>query len=354
MRCGHTSAPVTCAKLDLSATMKALSPSALTWITTRAAAWVASAAAALALATPALAAPPLLSPAELQALLAAPPAEGKAAPRVIDIRPPKAYAEGHIPGAVSAPYGGWRGPSTNPGELPPLPKLTALVQKLGLTPETHAVVVSSGADATDFGASARVYWTLKVLGLKELSVLNGGLQAWTEAKLSLDKEATTVAASSFAPTLDTSLIATRDELIAHVNNRSARLLDARPEAFFKGETRHQASLIPGTLKGASNVEYTRWFAPDTATMLPADQVRQLAGDAPAEATDTVSFCNTGHWAAINWFALSEVAGQRGVKLYPGSMVDWAQGPGEQGMDNVPGRFGQLMIDFKLWVERTFN
>jgi thiosulfate/3-mercaptopyruvate sulfurtransferase len=28
----------------------------------------------------------------------------------------------------------------------------------------HAVVVSSGDDATDFGAAARVLWTLKVLG----------------------------------------------------------------------------------------------------------------------------------------------------------------------------------------------
>jgi len=38
------------------------------------------------------------------------------------------------------------------------------------------VVVSSGKDVTDFGAAARVYWTLKVLGLKELSILNGGVR----------------------------------------------------------------------------------------------------------------------------------------------------------------------------------
>lgn len=322
----------------------------------RLAAWTKAAglAAALAVAGTAHAAPPLLSPADLRALLAAPAAAQGAVLRVIDIRPPKAFAEGHIPGAVSAPYGTWRGPATSPGEVPALPQLTALVQKLGLTPTSRAVVVSSGADATDFGASARVYWTLKVLGLKELSVLNGGLEAWAAAQLPLGKDAAPVAASDFTPTLDRSLIATRDELLAQVHGRSGRLLDARPAAFFNGDTRHPASLIPGTLKGATNVEYTRWFAPDTATMLPADQVMQLAGDAPPAATDTVSFCNTGHWAAINWFALSEVAGHKGVKLYPGSMVEWSQGPGVAAMDNVPGRLGQLRIDFKLWVERTFN
>src|SRR3990172_7881718 len=113
------------------------------------------------------AAQPLLTPVELQSQLNDPGL------RVIDIRDPKSYATQHIPGAVNAPYGRWRGPASNPGELPELKKLTDLVQSLGLSAGTHAVVVSSGADATDFGASARVYWTLKVLELKELSIFDG-------------------------------------------------------------------------------------------------------------------------------------------------------------------------------------
>jgi Ca2+-binding RTX toxin-like protein/rhodanese-related sulfurtransferase len=86
----------------------------------------------------ALATQPLLSPAELQAKLS------DANVRVIDIRDPKSYAANHIPGALNAPYGTWRGPANNPGELPGLPKLTTLVQSLGLTPSTHAVVVDPG------------------------------------------------------------------------------------------------------------------------------------------------------------------------------------------------------------------
>jgi hypothetical protein len=42
-------------------------------------------------------------------------------------------------------------------------------------------------------------------------------------------------------------------------------------------------------------------------------------------------------------------------MYPGSMVDWSQSPGaEVTMDNVPGRAGQLVVDFKLWWARTFE
>lgn len=81
------------------------------------------------------AAQPLLTPAELKAQTTQ-----ATPPRVIDIRDPASYGAQHIPGAVNAPYGKWRGPASNPGELPDLPRLTALVQSLGLTPTTHAVV----------------------------------------------------------------------------------------------------------------------------------------------------------------------------------------------------------------------
>ncbi len=300
--------------------------------------------------------PPLLSAAELQARLAQPEL------RIIDIRSPKVFDAKHIPGALSAPYSSWRGPASNPGEMPDLGRLTRLVQTLGLTPATHIVVSYSGDDATDFGAAARVYWTLKVLGLQRLSILNGGMEAWAAAGLPQDDMPLAVPASRYLPSIDKALIATRDDLQGRLGTApgtpagGARLLDARPSPFFNGQTRHAASLVPGTLKGAVNLEYTRWFAPDSALMLPADEVRRLAEASPSAGDgDTVSFCNTGHWAAINWFALSELAGHKGVRMYPGSMVEWSQAAGATAaMDNVPGRAGQLLVDFKLWIARTFN
>ena len=304
---------------------------------------------ATAFSVPAFAAQPLLSPAELQAKLS------DTNVRVIDIRDPKSYAANHIPGAVSAPYGTWRGPASNPGELPALPKLTTLVQSLGLTPSTHAVIVSSGADATDFGASARVYWTLKVLGLKELSVLNGGLKGWTTAGLPQNNLAVKVAASSFQPQIDQTLVATKEELVARVKAGDAALIDARPADFFKGDTRHVAASVPGTLEGAVNVEHSKWFAPGSATFVSPEQAQKVAAASSIDpAKETVSFCNTGHWAATNWFAMSEVLGQKNVKLYAGSMVEWSKDASGLPMANVPSRPKQLLIDAKLWAEKTFK
>jgi thiosulfate/3-mercaptopyruvate sulfurtransferase len=304
---------------------------------------------ALAASAMASAAPPLLAPAELSALLARPGL------RVIDIRDQKSYGDGHIQGAAWAAYGSWRGPASNPGELPAPAALTKRVQSLGLTPDTHAVIVSAGEDVTDFGAAARVYWTLKLLGLKDLSILNGGMAAWVAAGLPVDRAPVAVAASAFEPRIDASLMATREQALAAATTGSAKLVDARPAEFYRGETRHPAAKVPGTLRGAVNVEHASWFKPGTTTFVSADEARRIAAATPIDPSrDTISFCNTGHWAATNWFAMSEVLGQKNVRLYAGSMVDGTQAPEVPPMDHVPNRFGQLVIDWKLWVDRTFN
>ncbi len=295
------------------------------------------------------AAQPLLSPQELNARLKQPTV------RVIDIRDAKAYAEKRIPGAVNAPYAVWRGPASNPGDLPELNKVTALVQSLGLTPETHAVVVSSGSDATDFGAAARVYWTLKALGLKELSIVNGGVSAWSKAGLPLSNAPVQVAPSSFKPQWDKTMIASKEELVRQTAAGGATLVDARPAEFFEGDTRHVAAKVPGTLKGAVNVEHDSWFVGGGSVFVAPDEAKRIASAAKLSGDkEVVSFCNTGHWAATNWFALSEVLGQKQVRLYPGSMVEWTQDARALPMDNVPSRVQQLAIDAKLWAERKLN
>ncbi|HET8748938.1 MAG TPA: rhodanese-like domain-containing protein [Ramlibacter sp.] len=290
----------------------------------------------------AFAAQPLLAPTELKAQL------GSAELRVIDIRDAKSFADAHIPGALNAPYGKWRGPASNPGELPPVGQLTELVRSLGLTPATHAVVVSSGSDATDFGAAARVYWTLKYLGLKELSLLNGGVKAWSDAKLPQDKSVAQVAPSNYTPQPDTSLIATREEVLQGMNGHSTVLVDSRPKDFFLGDSRHPASKVPGTLQGAINVEYSRFFADEKSGILRPEKVREAASAVDPK-KDTVAFCNTGHWAATDWFAMHEILGMKHVKLYPGSMVDWTQDARALPMSNVPNRAKQLLIDAKMWA-----
>lgn len=297
----------------------------------------------------ALAAEPLLTPEALQALLTNPSV------RVIDIRPPKEFATNHIAGSVNAPYGQWRGPATNPGELPDHSKLVALVQKLGLTESTHAVVVSHGKDTTDFGAMARVYWTLKSLGLKELSILNGGLKAWEGAKLPFSNVPVQVAPSTYAPVFDATWLSTRQEITQSIKLSNAVLVDSRPDAFYQGKTQAPAAKLAGTLPGAVQLDFNQWFAPKSTLFVDTAKAKEIAAQIHIpEGQDAVAFCNTGHWAATDWFGMSEVAGIPNVKLYAGSMVDWTQQPDFPQLDNAPGRGEQLLRATKQWWERKLN
>ena len=296
------------------------------------------------------AAQPLLTPAQLQAL------QGQPAVRVIDVRDAKSYAANHSANAVQSPYSQWRGPASNPGNPPAPAQLTQLVQSLGLTAATHAVVVSSGADTTDFGAAARVYWTLKMLGVKDLSILNGGMQAWTSAGLAQTTEVPTVVTSTFQPVPDERLLATRAEVQQHVAQGNAALVDSRPDDFYLGKKRAQAAQRSGTLPGAQQLDFSQWFVPGTSTFVDTDTARRIAAQVKRkEGQETVAFCNTGHWAATDWFGLSEVAGLPNVSLYAGSMVDWTQDADAQvTVHYQPGRGQQLLDGAKGWWQGVRN
>jgi thiosulfate/3-mercaptopyruvate sulfurtransferase len=288
---------------------------------------------------------PLLTPADLSARVAQPQL------RIVDIRAGKneagktPYEVGHIAGALHAPYPQWRGPKDNPGKLPATEALTALVQQLGIDATTPVVIVYEGANSTDFGAAARVYWTLKVAGVAKPSILNGGMKAWRSAGFPVTTAVAAVAPSRFVVTLDRRLIATQDEVAQIVGGNSAILLDARPVEYYAGETRHIAAKTPGTIVGAKNVDNAVFFGQGSGALLPAADVRRIA-DQHGLQTDrpTVSFCNTGHWAATNWFVLSEILGQKNARLYPESVVEWSRAG--LAMDNVPSRIHQAWLQLK--------
>ena len=112
--------------------------------------------------------------------------QGRANLVVLDVRSAvdgggaEAYRREHIPGSVHSDYdkGGWRVTRNGiPFQLPTTAELEKLISELGIDEDSHVVVVPAGVHATDFGAGARVYWTLKVAGISRVSILDGGFAA---------------------------------------------------------------------------------------------------------------------------------------------------------------------------------
>jgi thiosulfate/3-mercaptopyruvate sulfurtransferase len=186
----------------------------------------------------------LVTPAELSALI------GAGQITVLDIRSPKPYRAGHIAGALNAPYGSWRGPKDNPGARLDNGRLTERLQSLGVEPGERVVVTYQGNSTTDFGAAARVYWTLKSAGLTEIAILNGGVSSWTAAGQGLSTDAVSAERSATDFSLSGEWLITREgvqDVLA--GTRQSTMIDARPAAFWQGKAKHKAAERAGTLEG---------------------------------------------------------------------------------------------------------
>ena len=278
---------------------------------------------------------PLVTPDELSAQLQ------EANPVILDIRG-DIYAKSHIPGAISAEYSLFRGPKNNPGQMLDAAVLEERYEALGLEIDRPIVIVPEGKTNSDFGAAARVYWTLKSSGFTDLSILNGGDAAWVAAGLPIDNNHVTPVPTDLNIVFSEEWTADTQQVEAVIDGQvDALLIDARPDDFFQGKKAHPAAARPGTLPGAENFDYTAFFDDDSAALSGISNsadLRETLGIEDGE--EVVSFCNTGQWASTNWFVLSEVAGIDNVKLYPGSMVEYSQTGNE--MANTPGVFKNFL------------
>jgi thiosulfate/3-mercaptopyruvate sulfurtransferase len=284
---------------------------------------------------------PLLEPEELAAIMAREPEV-----RVIHVG--SGFARGHVPGAVHAPFARWRGQPDNPGAPPPVAELEALARSLGIAADMPVAVVHAGTSPSDMGHAAWVYWMLRSLGVADLAILNGGFMAWRDAGLPIGREPATVESSDFVANWNDRWRVTTVEVEAMVAVGDARLIDARPERFYEGRSLSVGR--PGTIRGARSLSYDRWFG-DTRMVRP-ERARAIVGAIGAgEAPVTVSFCNTGHWAAIGWFALSELAGVENARLYPEGMAEWGQAA--RPLDNAPGRFSIYWGQARDWLGGLF-
>ena len=235
---------------------------------------------------------------------------------VLDLRPAAAYAAGHIQGAVPADFATteWttRTPSGAVGALPSPDRIAATIGALGVGDADHVVIV---ADA--FPAAARVYWTFKVLGHTDVSILD---DAWNGP---LARESGVRPRAVFTPRYNPDLRAELPEVQAALANGGSTLVDARPMSQWNGNARSPIVRAGGHLPGAVLL--------DQGTALTADghlkSRNELAllfittGTKP-----TISYCNAGYLSATDWFVLSEVLHRPGAKLYDGSMSEWTADP----------------------------
>jgi len=281
---------------------------------------------------PALAADPLVDVAWLRANL------GKPGLVVLDVQHPGDYLKSHIPGAVNTDFdkSGWRQERADkvPDMLPTdTSKLSAHIGSLGIDNHSHVVLVPPGRNNGDMGWATRIYWTLKVFGHEQVSILNGGMVAWAKDKANpLQAGAVQAAAKTFTVKLRQDMVPSAEDVKAAMG-RGVLMVDNRPEDQFVGINRNPKASMNGTLPGARNLPVL-WTTENAGGMFRnKEQMEQLykVAAVPTQG-EQVNFCNTGHLASIGWFVSSEILGNKQAKMYDGSMTEWTLnkvGPVEQ-------------------------
>ncbi|HVX31311.1 MAG TPA: sulfurtransferase [Nitrolancea sp.] len=238
--------------------------------------------------------------------------------RLVDLSSRGVYADGHIPGAVHL----WWQDTIEVhnevyGMMAGAPEIEKLVASAGITPESHVVLYDDNANRW----AARFLWVLNANGFDNVSLLNGGRQAWQESGYDLTKSASTVAAGQLDLTLDYHVLIGADTLAQHLNDPGYVIVDNRTPD--EQAENWYGRLRSGQIPGAKLIP---WTALTIAGSIPyfADPatLRARFADAGVTPDKTVVVYGLDGVSAASTYVALKLLGYPNVLLYDGSWSEW--------------------------------
>jgi thiosulfate/3-mercaptopyruvate sulfurtransferase len=228
------------------------------------------------------------------------------------------YAAGHIPGAIRFDQDKIADHSTNlPHTIPSPGYFATEAGKLGISENDRIVVY----DGIGMFASPRVWWLFRVMGAKNVFVLDGGLDGWKAEGRPLEAAKPDYAAATFKPNYDEARVVTLDRMRDIVSSGALQIADARSAGrFAAAEPEPRAGMRSGHMPGARSLPSGVFATQGRFKSLP--ELKQTIEDAGIDLSKpVVTSCGSGITAAIITLAL-ESLGHTDNKLYDGSWSEW--------------------------------
>ena len=227
------------------------------------------------------------------------------------------YMAGHIPGAVFFDINAIADPDTDLPHMLPTPESFAdAAGQLGLSRENTIVVY----DAHGIYSAPRVWWTLRVMGYRQVYVLDGGLKAWAASGHVIDTADATPIPVKLLPSVDRTLIADLTRVADALADGTTQVVDARSAGRFRGEAPEpRASLRSGHMPGALNVPFDLVLNAD-GTLKSASDLAQVFADVDL-IRPVITSCGSGVTASVLALALARL-GRNDVAVYDGSWTEW--------------------------------
>ncbi len=230
------------------------------------------------------------------------------------------YAAGHIEGAVFFDLDLVADRSTDlPHMLPSQSDFAKTAGQMGIS-ESDTIVVYDGLGLF---SAARVWWTFRVFGARNVFILDGGLPAWLAQGLPVTASISKPTKKIFVANLDRTKVRTKAEMQVIVKNASMAIADARPAARFAGTAPEpRAGLRGGHMPGASSVPSSMLV--ENGKLKSRSDIEAIFASQRLDLTsEVVTTCGSGVTAAILNLALDTIDHTEHA-LYDGSWAEWGQ------------------------------
>lgn len=228
------------------------------------------------------------------------------------------YDAAHIPGAVFFDQDVIADKDSGLPHTLPSPELFARhVGAMGITVDETVVVY----DGPGMFAAPRVWWMFRVMGVKNVLVLDGGFDGWKKAGFPVTGEPTKIAPSVFTPAFKAEAVVDFSEMRKVVDERRAQIADARAAGRFTGrDAEPRAGMRSGHMPGARNVPVGTLS--ENGELKDLENLRKIFDEAGIDlAKPVVTSCGSGVTAAVITLALTSL-GHSDNRLYDGSWSEW--------------------------------
>jgi thiosulfate/3-mercaptopyruvate sulfurtransferase len=231
------------------------------------------------------------------------------------------WAQGHIPGSGFADLIKAFSDSSSslPFTVPSAEQFAAAIEVLGISDGVSVLIYDQAQNTW----AARLWWLLRTFGFDNAAVLNGGWKKWSLEGLPTSTDVPTFTRGHFVPRLRPELIASKEEVLAAVNDGQTCLINALPADQHEGRV-PVSNGRRGHIPSSVNIPAGGLVDPTTAAYLPLEQLRAKATDA-ITAGRVITYCGGGIAASSDAFILT-LLGVPHVAVYDGSLSEWTADP----------------------------
>lgn len=236
---------------------------------------------------------------------------------------------GHIPGAIMVKYKKLRAVRKIDGRkvikmIPGKNTFEKMMQSWGINKDSAVVIVSKGRGDGDVTMATRLYWQMKYYGFDNMAILNGGMAQWLVDKRAVSIKASKAKKGNWLATAERNEIFATSQDVETAMKAKVQLVDTRPISFYLGTRRKKSYVfsdghIPGAKLYPNELLTTKMPAKFLKVSDSKSLFKQMGINPDKQA---IAYCNSGNLATGSWFIMSELMGNKNVKMYDGSMHQW--------------------------------